>query len=82
MAAGSRCDLSSGWAGVPEAHADADPPPPGLPAARLPARPPSPKPCSPSAENYISQEAARGSATFQAIGTTYPRMACSAQAHQ
>lgn len=57
-APGSRCDLSSGWAGASEAHAE--PPPPGLPAARLPPRPPSPKLCSPSAENYMSQKAARG----------------------
>lgn len=33
-----------------------------------------------SAGNYISRQAARLAATPQAVGTTFPRMACSARA--
>lgn len=66
----TRRDLSSGRAGSSEARAD--PPPPGLPAARLPPRLPSPSLVL-SAGNYISQQAARRPAALQAVGTTLPK---------
>lgn len=50
-AARSRCDLFSGRAGGSEAHAD--PPPPGLPAARLPLRPLNPTPAPVSRELHF-----------------------------